>query len=200
MLIQGARSTGRAKTIASLVAAVGLMVVGCQVRPPAEPPAPEPSVVSDGPPAAIDMDQLVDRHTGPWVRFDGVLVPQAQPLFFIDGVRVEEAEMRALDEDDIYNIYVTRGPAATQRYGPEATGRVIEVVTKRGPVMEQAIRLGGRDPLLFIDGVRVEGIEDVRALDPNDIESIEIIKGTAATNLFGPEALNGVITVVMKRN
>jgi outer membrane cobalamin receptor len=146
------------------------------------------------------MDEVVDRHTGPWVRFDGVLVPQANPpLFFIDDVRVEEAELRALDEDDVYSIEVLQGPVATQRYGPEALGRVISVVTKRGPVIERALAVGGPGALLYIDGVQVQGV-DFRALDPNVIESIEIIKGPAATARFGPEAMEGVITVVTKRN
>jgi len=204
MLITRPGKGGQARTVASLVAVAGLTVLGCRMPAPADPPAPRPSVVSDSPPPVDTdlptMDVLVDRHTGPWVRFDGVLVPQAYPpLFFIDDVRVEEAEMRALDEDDVYSIEVLQGTRATQRYGPEALGRVISVVTKRGPVIERALAVGGPVALLYIDGVRVQGV-DFRALDPSEIESIEIIKGSAATTRFGPEAIGGVVTVVTNRN
>jgi hypothetical protein len=56
--------------------------------------------------------------------------------------------------------------------------------------------------LLFVDGERVD-VPDARAalaaMDPNDIESIEIIKGPAAANLYGADAMGGVITIIMKQ-
>jgi hypothetical protein len=53
--------------------------------------------------------------------------------------------------------------------------------------------------LFFIDGERVEPF-DWRALDPNEVESIEIGRGPAAAARFGPEAWDGVVNVVMKPN
>jgi TonB-linked SusC/RagA family outer membrane protein len=66
------------------------------------------------------------------------------------------------------------------------------------------------DPLVYVDGVRVDsrqsdlgagGQESSRLDDfnPEDIESIEIIKGPAAATLYGTEAANGVIRIVTKR-
>jgi TonB-dependent starch-binding outer membrane protein SusC len=73
-------------------------------------------------------------------------------------------------------------------------------------------------PLVFIDGVRVssgarkdvgsyhdlEGLggQTVTALndlDPNDIESIEIVKGPAAATLYGADASAGVIQIITKK-
>ena len=68
------------------------------------------------------------------------------------------------------------------------------------------------EPLLYVDGVRVDN--DVQAgpsirngrqvsrlsdLDPEQIESIEIIKGPAAATLYGTEASAGVIQVITKK-
>jgi TonB-linked SusC/RagA family outer membrane protein len=68
------------------------------------------------------------------------------------------------------------------------------------------------EPLLYIDGVRASstvnngpGMESrsppsrMNDIDPDNIESIEIIKGPAAATLYGTEASNGVINIITKR-
>jgi len=66
------------------------------------------------------------------------------------------------------------------------------------------------DPLVYVDGIRVDnrqsglnaGGQDASRLDdfnPEDIESIEIVKGPAAATLYGTEAANGVIRITTKR-
>ena len=69
-----------------------------------------------------------------------------------------------------------------------------------------------QQPLIYIDGVRIsnevgtgprgQGNQVVSRLDdiaPEDIESIEIIKGPAAGTLYGTEASNGVIQIITKK-
>jgi TonB-dependent SusC/RagA subfamily outer membrane receptor len=65
------------------------------------------------------------------------------------------------------------------------------------------------EPLLYIDGVRVDNAtargfdwsstSRFNDLDPNTIESIEVIKGPAAATLYGTEASNGVIQIITKK-
>jgi len=74
----------------------------------------------------------------------------------------------------------------------------------------------GSNPLLYIDGVRVDGSgftggvgatafaagnlpSRINDINPEDIESIEVIKGPAAATLYGTEAANGVIQIITKR-
>jgi len=69
-------------------------------------------------------------------------------------------------------------------------------------------------PLIYIDGVRVandvatgisvqgfgSGIAGrLNDIDPDNIESIEILKGPAASTLYGTEAANGVVQIITKR-
>jgi TonB-linked SusC/RagA family outer membrane protein len=67
------------------------------------------------------------------------------------------------------------------------------------------------DPLLVVDGIRVENSTGGRGsgygqtagrlndLNPEEIESIEIVKGPSAATLYGTDAANGVIVVTTKR-
>lgn len=54
------------------------------------------------------------------------------------------------------------------------------------------------EPLIYVDGIRVGGRGYIDNLDPSAIERIEIIKGNAATELFGREAAGGVIQIFLK--
>ncbi|MHB1191835.1 MAG: SusC/RagA family TonB-linked outer membrane protein [Longimicrobiales bacterium] len=63
------------------------------------------------------------------------------------------------------------------------------------------------EPLVYVDGIRTDNTNfsgmsrSWRANDfrPEDIESIEIIKGPAASTLYGTEAANGVIQIITKK-
>ncbi len=55
---------------------------------------------------------------------------------------------------------------------------------------------GNQDPLWVIDGVVGNAIAD---LNPNDIESISVLKDGSATALYGSRGANGVILVTTKR-
>jgi TonB-linked SusC/RagA family outer membrane protein len=70
----------------------------------------------------------------------------------------------------------------------------------------------GNQPLVYVDGVRVNndgatgpntgGSQNASALNdlnPEDIESIEVIKGPSAATLYGTEASAGVIQIITKR-
>jgi TonB-linked SusC/RagA family outer membrane protein len=55
-------------------------------------------------------------------------------------------------------------------------------------------------PLLYIDGVRMDNAtQRLNDIHPQDIESIEVIKGPAAATIYGTEASNGVIQLITKK-
>ncbi len=97
----------------------------------------------------------------------------------------------------------------------------VQVLSSSGtPGMGSRIRIRGassislsNEPLIYVDGVRVSnsdgfagniytgGQEPSRIddINPEDIESIEIVKGPAAATLYGTEAANGVIRITTKK-
>lgn len=102
----------------------------------------------------------------------------------------------------------------------------VQILTNSGTLGAAAdIRIRGAGsltqtkPVVFVDGVRYN-IEDLGTftpsgagttafsgqvtsafdlINPNDIESIEVVKGPAAATLYGAEAANGVIQIITKK-
>jgi TonB-linked SusC/RagA family outer membrane protein len=53
------------------------------------------------------------------------------------------------------------------------------------------------EPLYVIDGVI--GVADINLLNPNNIESLEVLKDASATAIYGARGANGVILITTKR-
>lgn len=56
--------------------------------------------------------------------------------------------------------------------------------------------LGNANPLILVDNVPVNSIDDVR---PTDIASISILKDAASASIYGSRAANGVVLITTKR-
>lgn len=59
--------------------------------------------------------------------------------------------------------------------------------------------INNSDPLYIIDGIPYEGSSGIDALNPNDIESIEVLKDAASGAIYGARAANGVVLVTTKQ-
>ncbi|MEY3368082.1 MAG: hypothetical protein RI973_1237 [Bacteroidota bacterium] len=55
---------------------------------------------------------------------------------------------------------------------------------------------GANDPLYIVDGVPTQ---DISNLNPNDVESISVLKDAGAASIYGSRAANGVILVTTKK-
>ncbi len=58
--------------------------------------------------------------------------------------------------------------------------------------------LGNTDPLYIIDGVPTKRPEVFQGLNPNSIESIQVLKDASASSIYGSRASNGVIIITTK--
>jgi TonB-dependent starch-binding outer membrane protein SusC len=99
----------------------------------------------------------------------------------------------------------TAGVTVTQSSGTTGGGARIRI---RG---SNSVSLSN-EPLLIIDGVRIDNNPNSSSIDiggqspsrlndinPEDIESFDVIKGPAASALYGTAAANGVIQITTKR-
>lgn len=56
----------------------------------------------------------------------------------------------------------------------------------------------GKEPLYFLDGVELKDGASVSNIDPKDIATIDVLKGTSA-EIYGPKAINGVVLIRTKK-
>ncbi len=81
------------------------------------------------------------------------------------------------------------------------------VVTSSGtPGNEAVIRIRGgssllasNDPLIVVDGLPLDGNGGMASINPNDIESLSILKDASATAIYGNRGSNGVIIITTKK-
>jgi TonB-linked SusC/RagA family outer membrane protein len=86
-------------------------------------------------------------------------------------------------------------PGATVVGGSGRPGSAPEIVLRGA----HSINAQGRDqgPLIIVDGILLNG--NSTDINPEDIESIEIVKGAAGASIYGSRAQNGVISIKTKR-
>ncbi len=143
-------------------------------------------------------------------------------LFIMDGKTVSWEEMKNLKPDDLIAINVLKDDKATE-YGfagkngviliqtkfaasqptsnippppPPAPAEVVFVVGTKGAIVNNR----GKNPLYVINGVPVQKNSNnpVQNINPNDIESISILKDKSAVSLYGKEGEDGVVLITTK--
>ncbi len=99
--------------------------------------------------------------------------------------------------DDLENRTIVRAEDALS--GKTAGVQLIQ--TSGSPSTASSVRIRGfssnssSDPLYVVDGLKVS---DIGSIDPNNIESIEILKDAASAAIYGMEAGNGVVLITTK--
>jgi TonB-linked SusC/RagA family outer membrane protein len=93
-------------------------------------------------------------------------------------------------------------PAANAEAQLQGRASGVTVTTDGRPGVGASVRIrgfasfGGNEPLYIIDGVPSGGIS---GLNPNDIESMQVLKDAASASIYGARASNGVIIVTTKK-
>lgn len=104
----------------------------------------------------------------------------------------------SVKSEDMENRTISDAAAALQ--GKTAGVQVIQ--TSAAPSATPTVRVRGyssnvsSNPLYVVDGVRMSGIAGI---DPNDIESMEVLKDAASAAIYGAEAGNGVVLITTKK-
>ena len=156
---------------------------------------------------ATRLDQIVVTGTG--------VATEKRQL----GNSITTLDVAALTEKasvlNVAEVLQSKSPGVTLLPGSGTPGTAGEIRI-RG-----TSSLSGYKPVVYIDGIRYN-IDEIGSwpatgngtaglaqntqvtsalnfINPNDIESIEIIKGPAAATLYGAEAANGVIQIITKK-
>jgi beta-lactamase regulating signal transducer with metallopeptidase domain len=140
------------------------------------------------------------------------LITRDSVRYVVDGVATSEQAAKSLSADSIKTVNVTKsdGRAATltirtNRAGAGGDIRVIEdkrrqdstEVNGRNLVLK-GVAVTGTTPLFIVDGVRTDQATFAK-LDRDHIASVEVLKGKAAAQTYGPDGEHGVIVVTTKK-
>lgn len=107
-----------------------------------------------------------------------------------------------IDSKEIENRPVSNVALALQGLSPG-----LSITRQTGQPGEEGIGIqvrgatsanGNVDPLLVVDGVTSPGVT-LQTLNPNDIETISVLKDAAAAAIYGAQAAGGVILVTTKK-
>jgi hypothetical protein len=83
--------------------------------------------------------------------------------------------------------------AMHQRMMRRGDGAQVSSITVMGARLDE-------QPLIIIDGKEAEDGVDLDTLDPNTIESINVLKGPSAEKAYGEKGKNGVVEITLKKN
>jgi TonB-linked SusC/RagA family outer membrane protein len=103
-----------------------------------------------------------------------------------------------VDPDDINSI-----PTASVEEMLDGRLPGVQVLSDNSPGGGVSIRVRGygtinnNDPLYIIDGVPVSN--GLNAINPTDIETIQVLKDAASASIYGSRAANGVVVVTTKK-
>ncbi len=121
--------------------------------------------------------------------------------------KVDPGTMLQKSEPNILNTLAGKVPGVDIRAGQGAPGAASRIQI-RG-----VSSFGGGEPLIVVDGIPYSNPvvnttnpysgggtygSGLNNLDPNDIESMNILKGAAAASLYGSRAANGVLLITTK--
>ncbi len=121
-------------------------------------------------------------------------------IYIVDGARMNYDKVQVIDPQEIDNVSVLKGDAATSVYGTEAKDGVVIITTKNnGHSSSTERRMGVSDgnPLILMNGVAITK-EKMDKINPDDIESVNVLKGEQATRLYGEKGKNGVVIITPK--
>ncbi len=103
---------------------------------------------------------------------------------------------------DTKELLASSGSSATQQLQGKAAG--VYIGQSGSPGSPSMVRIRGintvndNGPLYVIDGVSTRN-QDLSSLNPNDIESMQVLKDASSAAIYGAQAANGVILITTKK-
>jgi TonB family protein len=156
------------------------------------------------------------------LKFENSGEPGKQPLIVKDGVVLDGMIGNNIPPESIESIDVLKGESATKMFGDKGKNGVILITSKKesstpstGTTEVKIIGYGNNQnenrgttgfqirgtnakPLVVVDGVISEN-QDLSKIDPETIESINVIKNEDATKKYGEKAKDGVVEITLKK-
>jgi TonB-dependent SusC/RagA subfamily outer membrane receptor len=101
-----------------------------------------------------------------------------------------QVAIAGVDENDIDHMNIIKSEIAISKYGEKGKNGVLEIYTKSQKKLP--------DVLYVVDG-EIKDKAFVNTIKPENIQSMDVLKGENATGLYGEEGKNGVIKITTKK-
>ena len=161
------------------------------------------------------IKKLISKDTNsPKINLYGPITPiNKQAVIYLDGVKIDTIVFHKLNPDNMARVDVWKGEEAIKKFGKEGENGVV-LITSKSKVTDiklervelssnkeaeiKTVQLIDQKAIYYIDGVKSDSAT-MHQLDPNTIESINILKGEAAKLKYGPDVSNGVVEIKLKK-
>jgi len=107
----------------------------------------------------------------------------AKPIYMLDGKRTDD--ISKIPPDKIDRVNVLKGNEAISRYGDAGKNGVVEIFTKN------------TTPLYLIDSA-ITTEKEVKNIATENIESVNVLKNTDASEKYGDKGRNGAVEIITK--
>jgi bla regulator protein blaR1 len=143
-----------------------------------------------------DTDEGVNLNEAKETKIKIISTKNNAPLIILDGKEVNQEDMNSVDPNSIEKVEVLKDENATKLHGDKGKDGVI-LITSKNDASKYTVKLTG-EALYKIDGKEVKKAE-VDKLNPDDIQSINVLKGETAIKKYGAKAKHGVVEVTTKK-
>ena len=154
---------------------------------------------------ATELDEVVVTAMG-IMRKEKSLTYATQLIKADDLLKAPDANVVNSLEGKISGITITpsaggAGGASkiTLRGNKSISGENSPLIVVDGVPMTNSVRNQASDPTTFTSGSVTEGSDYMSMINPDDIESMNVLKGANAAALYGSRAANGVIMITTKK-
>ena len=119
-------------------------------------------------------------------------------LYVLDGKIVSKEEAMDTNPNNIQSINVLKDESAVKQYGEKGKNGVVIINRKKkeisSAINEKTIK---PEPVYFVDGKEISK-DEIKAISPNSIESVNILKDESAIDKYGEKGKNGVVELNIK--
>ncbi|CAH8281769.1 BlaR1 peptidase M56 [Mariniflexile fucanivorans] len=121
-----------------------------------------------------------------------------QPLYLLNGKEISRKELGKLNELNIESVSeIKDSKYAIEKYGEKGKYGVVEIKTKTDNSKTPIVKVIGK-AIYILDGKEVKK-EVYDKIYPDEIESVNVLKGNAAIKKYGNKAKNGVVEITTKK-
>lgn len=116
-------------------------------------------------------------------------------LYVLDGEVISKEKFEKIDHKKIESMNVLKDKAATDKYGDKGKNGVVEVISKK--TTSSVSFFADEEPVYVLNG-KVISQDEFKRIDPDNIESMSVLKDKQATDKYGDKAKYGAIEIIIK--